>query len=51
MTDKQLEIDIFTKEVLKIVNQYAEDKKNGLNPKEYIKIDTEYLDYLFGEEE
>lgn len=50
MTEKQLEIEKFTKEILSIAKQYKKDKKNGLNPKEFIEIDNEYLDYLFGQE-
>lgn len=50
LTDKQLEIEKFTKEMLNVVNQYKQDIENGLTPKEYIAIDRKYLDYLFGKE-
>jgi|LauGreDrversion4_2_1035121.scaffolds.fasta_scaffold391005_3 hypothetical protein len=58
LTDKQLEIEKFTKDVLGIVNQYKKGKQSYHIKNEYISvdgeniiIDNEYLDYLFVEEE
>jgi hypothetical protein len=58
LTEKQLEIEKFTKDVLGIVNQYKKGKQNYHIKNEYISvdneniiIDNEYLDYLFEQEE
>ena len=57
LTDKQLEIEKFTKDVLGIVNQYKKGKQSYHIKNEYISVDSEniiidneYLDYLFGKE-
>ena len=58
LTEKQLEIEKFTKDVIGIVNQYKKGKQNYHIKNEYISVDSEniiidneYLDYLFGQEE
>ena len=58
LTKRQLEIEKFTKDVRKIVNQYMKGKQSYHIKNEYISVDSEniiidneYLDYLFAEEE
>lgn len=58
LTEKQIEIEKFTKDVLQIVKQYNKGKKRYNIKNEYIsidgeniKIDNKYLGYLFGQEE
>ena len=58
LTEKQLEIEKFTKDVLNILDQYKKGKQNYHIKNEYISvdngnlmIDNEDLDYLFVEED
>lgn len=58
LTEKQIEIEKFTKDVLNILDQYKKGKQNYHIKNEYISvdgeniiIDNEYLDYLFEQEE
>lgn len=58
LTEKQIEIEKFTKDVLNILDQYKKGKQNYHIKNEYISvdgeniiIDNEYLDYLFIQEE